>query len=169
MSLSKPAANAHRAYLAVGSNLGDRLANIAQALDGLGRAPGVFVASVSSVYVTDPVGKTDQPDFYNAVAELRSELGPEELLEACSGIEQRLGRVRTERWGPRTIDLDLLTYDELRLSSERLVLPHPRMLERAFVLIPLAEIAPELVIGGRTAAEWADGADPAGVRLLGFE
>ena len=168
MSQSKPAAIAHRAFIGLGSNLGDRLGNIARALERLGRAPGTDVVQVSSMYATEPVGKADQPEFFNAVAELRTGQEPGELLDTCLAVERELGRVRRERWGPRTIDLDILVYDELRADGPRLQLPHPRMCERAFVLIPLAEIAPGLVIDGRTAEDRAEAAGSGGVRILDF-
>ena len=113
------------------------------------------IIRVSSLYETAPVGVTDQPDFLNAVAAVQTGLGPLETLDALLHIENQMGRVRTERWGPRVIDLDLLLYGGERVSSPGLTVPHPRLRERAFVLVPLAEIAPELRLpgdGGRAAA-----------------
>jgi 2-amino-4-hydroxy-6-hydroxymethyldihydropteridine diphosphokinase len=164
MSPSKPAASAQTAYLGLGSNVGDRRANLARAVERLGASRGTRVISVSPIYATAPVGMTQQPDFFNLAAEIRTELAPEELLETCQAIEERLGRVRTARWGPRTIDIDLLLYADRRMDGERLRLPHPRMKERAFVLIPLADIAPQLILDGKTIAEWAADADSTGVR-----
>jgi len=106
------------------------------------------ISRVSSLYETAPVGVTDQPDFLNAVAAVRTGLGPEETLDALLHIENQMGRVRTQRWGPRVIDLDLLLYGGERVSLPRLTVPHPRLRERAFVLVPLAEIAPELRLPG---------------------
>lgn len=166
MSPSNPHGTAETAFLALGGNLGDRAGALARALAALGRLPGTEVAAVSSLYATAPVGPVPQPEFLNAAAELRTRLGPRELLAACLGIEADLGRVRTVRWGPRTIDLDLLLYGDLRLDEPGLVLPHPRLISRAFVLVPLAEIAPGLLLEGRTAAAWAAAADRRGVRRL---
>jgi 2-amino-4-hydroxy-6-hydroxymethyldihydropteridine diphosphokinase len=166
MSPSKPAANARTAYLGLGSNTGDRRAHLAQALDRLNATPGVRVTAVSSLYETVPVGLTAQPDFLNAVAEVCTELPAEALLDAALAVEAALGRVRTVRWGPRPIDLDVLLVGGLRVAGGRLTLPHPRMTERAFVLVPLAEIAPGLVFNGKTAAAWAAESDASGVRRL---
>lgn len=140
------------AFLGLGSNLGARAETLAAALRHLHRPPVLEIAAVSSVYETKAVGLTDQPDFLNLVARIQTSLPPHELLRACLEVEASLGRVRTERWGPRTIDIDVLTYGEERLSDPLLTLPHPRMLERAFVLAPLAEIAPELNVGNEPAA-----------------
>lgn len=138
-------------FLGLGSNLGDREGNIASALDILAAHPQIRLHLVSALYQTAPVGYTDQPDFLNAVAGIETSLSPQELLDVCLETERRLGRVRTQRWGPRTIDIDLLVFDDLVCQSERLNLPHPRMKERCFVLMPLAEIAPDVQLpGGQT-------------------
>ncbi|MGA8532839.1 MAG: 2-amino-4-hydroxy-6-hydroxymethyldihydropteridine diphosphokinase [Candidatus Tumulicola sp.] len=128
----------HRAFVGIGANVGDAATNVTRALTAIGVA-GVVVRA-SSLYRTRPWGKTNQAPFVNAVALLETELGPRELLEAFHAIEIRMGRVAGERWGPRHIDLDLLAYDELELVEEGLCLPHRFLRERAFVLIPLAEI-----------------------------
>ena len=142
------------AYLGLGSNLGDRRANIERALELLGEEPTIKVIRVSSFYETEPVGYTDQPDFINAVACVETELPPRELLRAIMSVETKMGRVRTIRWGPRVIDIDILMYDDQQVDEEGLQIPHPRMMERKFVLEPLAEIAPDLVLpGGKTAGE----------------
>ncbi len=133
-------------YLGLGSNLGDRAAHLARALALLDAAAGVSVRELSSVYETAPVGVTDQPRFLNMVARIRSRLSPHELLDLCKDIERRMGRPATERWGPRNIDLDLLLYGDLTIAEERFVLPHPLLTTRQFVLIPLHEIAPDLVL-----------------------
>lgn len=139
-----------RAVLGLGSNLGDRLANLQRATDVLGERPGVRVLRSSRVYETDPVGGPPQPDYLNAVVEIETSLEPRDLLTACLDVERELGRVRAERWGPRTIDVDLLIFDERTIDEPDLVVPHPRMLERAFVLVPLAEIdADPMLPGGR--------------------
>jgi len=132
------------AYVGLGSNLGDREATLRKAVRLLARLDGVDVVAVSSFHETEPVGgPPGQPRFLNAAAWLRVELGPEELLDRLLALEGRLGRVRRERWGPRTLDLDLLLYDDQTIMSDRLTVPHPRMHERRFVLAPLAEIAPD--------------------------
>jgi 2-amino-4-hydroxy-6-hydroxymethyldihydropteridine diphosphokinase len=126
-------------YLALGSNLGDRLATLQRAVDLLDARSGIEVLRSSRVYETDPVGPP-QPAYLNAVIEVRTELEPQALLKECLAVENELGRVRAERWGPRTIDVDVLTYDEREVAEPDLVVPHPRMHERAFVLVPLGEL-----------------------------
>ena len=138
------------AYLGLGSNLGDRAKNIQQALRDLASLPTIRVTAVSSFYETAPVGITDQPDFVNAVAAIETSLTPEELLDAVLTVEKKQGRVRTQRWGPRVIDVDVLTYGDERRVTPMLTLPHPRLGERAFVIVPLAEIAPNLVLPGQS-------------------
>jgi 2-amino-4-hydroxy-6-hydroxymethyldihydropteridine diphosphokinase len=128
------------AYVGLGSNLGDRQQYIYEAVENLHRHPAVTVERCSSLYETAPVGLVDQPYFLNMVVVVRTELKPLELLELLLQVEQTLGRVRDIRWGPRTIDLDLLIFGYISIQDERLELPHPRMQERAFVLIPLIEI-----------------------------
>lgn len=141
-------------YLGLGANLGEREKNLTEALKRLAHIPGLSVNKTSSVYETAPVGVTDQPPFLNMVVELTVTLTPRELLEACQAIERDLGRVRTRRWGPRPVDLDLLLWEDRTLHTPELELPHPRLLKRQFVLVPLAEIAPDLILpDGRTAAE----------------
>ena len=135
-------------YVGLGANLGDREATIRAAVVAL---PGVV--SVSSLRETDPVGKTDQPKFLNGVAALDTSLSPRELLDLLLSIERELGRERRERWGPRVIDLDLLLYGDEIVDEPGLNVPHPRLHERRFVLEPLAEIAPGLVIPGRGRVE----------------
>ncbi len=129
---------AHSAYVGVGSNDGDRAANVERAVAALGRAG--TIGARSSPYRTAPWGVTDQPWFLNAVVLLRTELNPRALLATLQEIERELGRVRARRWGPRTIDLDLLLYDDDDIDEPDLRVPHPRLRERAFVLVPLAEI-----------------------------
>lgn len=128
----------HRVYVGLGANLGDAAGNVARAIEALGELGAV--TRRSSLYRTRPWGKTDQPDFVNAVAVLETVHGPRDLLREFKQIERRLGRVESERWGPRTIDVDLLTYDDLHLEAPDLRLPHPLLSERGFVLVPLAEI-----------------------------
>lgn len=140
-----------KAYIGLGSNLGDRKSNICAAEERLEKHPEVRVIQVSSLYETTPVGFTEQPDFVNAVAEIETELSPIELLHAILEIENEMGRVREKRWGPRVIDIDLLIYDDVAIHTPELELPHPRMKEREFVMAPLAEIAPDLELDGETA------------------
>jgi 2-amino-4-hydroxy-6-hydroxymethyldihydropteridine diphosphokinase len=166
MSPSKPAVIAPAAFLGLGSNQGDRAALLAEALSCLDRTTGVGLTAVSSLYATAPVGPQDQPEFLNLAVEVGTSLSPPELLAACLGIETALGRVRRERWGPRTIDIDLLLYGDLRVAGPGLELPHPRMRERAFVLQPLAEIAGGRTLDGKTIAAWAAAVGSAGVRRV---
>ena len=158
--------NSARAYLGLGGNLSDPRSTMAAALDVLNRDPGVDVAEVSSLYRTPPWGKTDQPDFLNAVAGLDTTLSPRGLLDLCLSTEQGLKRVRQERWGPRVIDLDLLWFGGRAIEEEGLTVPHPRMIERAFVLEPFAEIAPELELFGKSVAEWLAQIDRSGIVRL---
>lgn len=144
-----------RSALAFGSNLGDSAGMIGRAIDALDAMTNVSVTARSSLYATPPWGVEDQPDFVNACALVETDLAPLELLAACKDLEVALGRVPGERWGPRLIDIDVLWMDGVSLESERLTLPHPRMTERAFVLVPLAEIAPDLVVGGQSVEAWA--------------
>ena len=133
-----------RAYVALGSNIGDREENLRTALKHL-QENGVDVIKTSTFIETEPYGVTDQPGFVNAVCQVETELAPLELLRLLLSIEQEMGRVRLRRWGERNIDLDLLLYEDAVLESEELTLPHPDMQNRDFVLIPLAEIAGEVV------------------------
>lgn len=134
----------HDAYIGLGANLGRREKTITAALNALETTREIEVVAVSGLYETDPVGgPPDQPKFLNAAAHLRTTLSPERLLNVCASIEEALGRRREVRWGPRTIDLDLLLYDREIRASVELTLPHPAMHERRFVLEPLAEIAPD--------------------------
>ncbi|MFZ2972678.1 MAG: 2-amino-4-hydroxy-6-hydroxymethyldihydropteridine diphosphokinase [Ferribacterium limneticum] len=143
------------AYVALGANLGDPAATVLAAFAALANLPESRVVHSSSLYRTAPVGLTDQPEFVNAVAELETTLAPETLLAALFDIEERFGRIRAEKNGPRTLDLDLLLYNDQFVDLPRLTLPHPRLHLRAFVLQPLAEIAPQLAIPGRgTVAAW---------------
>jgi 2-amino-4-hydroxy-6-hydroxymethyldihydropteridine diphosphokinase len=154
-----------RAYLALGANLGDRLAALRRAVALLDAAHGVRVVRSSRVFETAPVGPP-QPDFLNAVIEVETSLTPRRLLEACMGVERELGRERHERWGPRTIDVDVLTFDDLEIDEPDLQVPHPRMHERAFVLVPLGELDadPPLPRGRRLADVSLPPDDVLGVR-----
>jgi len=139
------AATARRAFLGIGSNLGNRLETLQAAVDGLGAADGVRVVAVSSVYETDPVGGPEQPEFLNAVVEVDTSLAPHDVLALGQRLEADAHRVRTERWGPRTLDVDVLLVGDEQVHTPDLEIPHPRMWARGFVMAPLAELAPDLV------------------------
>lgn len=137
-----PTRSKRRGFLALGSNLGDRHKNLRNAIAALRLSAGIQVVRISSFYDTLPVGNINQGRFLNAVIEIETPLQPEELLDIALQIENELGRVRAERWGPRIIDVDILALEDLVYESERLSIPHPLLHERKFVLQPLAEIAP---------------------------
>lgn len=136
--------NLHTAHIALGSNLGDKEANLRRALELLDER-GVEVVKVSTFICTEPYGVTDQPQFLNAVCQVRTSLEPLALLHTLLGIEQEMGRVRLRHWGERNIDLDLLLYEDVVMDTPELKLPHPDMQNRDFVLLPLAEIASEFI------------------------
>jgi len=144
-----------KAFIGIGSNVGDRAAHVAAAIGRIAELPRTELIKVSSLIETEPAGVTGQSKFLNGAAELRTELDPLELLDELQSIENDLGRVRAVRWGPRTIDLDILLYDNEVIDEDRLRVPHPLMCERWFVLVPLAEIAPDAVHAttGKTAGE----------------
>jgi 2-amino-4-hydroxy-6-hydroxymethyldihydropteridine diphosphokinase len=144
-----------RAYLALGSNLGDRRATIAAGLDDLAARAGIDLVEVSDLVETEPVGYLDQPRFLNGVAAVDTELSARELLAVLLEVEQRFGRTRDDALphGPRTLDLDLILYGDAEIDEPGLTVPHPRMHERAFVLAPLAEIAPGLEVPGKGQVE----------------
>lgn len=137
-----------RAFIALGANLGQPAKQVRRAVALVCLLPNTRLVKCSSFYTSTPVGYTNQPDFINAVMEITTRLSPHGLLEALLAIESALGRERHFVNGPRTIDLDLILYDDLAVSHEGLVIPHPRMTERAFVLVPLLEIAPDITIPG---------------------
>jgi 2-amino-4-hydroxy-6-hydroxymethyldihydropteridine diphosphokinase len=134
-----------RAFLGLGANLGDRAAALQQAVDALDAAHGTRVVAVSRVYETDPLGGPEQPDYLNAVVALETDRSARELLELAQRLERDAHRVRAVRWGPRTLDVDVLLVGDEHVDERDLVVPHPRMWERAFVLVPLADVAPGLV------------------------
>ncbi|RKD21560.1 2-amino-4-hydroxy-6-hydroxymethyldihydropteridinediphosphokinase [Caminicella sporogenes DSM 14501] len=138
-----------RVFLSLGSNLGNKKENLDKAIDLLKKHDNINVIKISSYYETEPVGYTNQDYFLNIVIEIETALLPYDLFEYCSKIEQMLKRKRIIRWGPRTIDIDILLYDDLISNDEKLTIPHPRMTERAFVLVPLYEIAPDIKISGQ--------------------
>ena len=142
--------------IGLGSNLGERECQLEQALQWLEQAGDLHIISVSNLYETKPVGDTDQPEFLNMAARVETSLTPIELLQRCLAVENKMGRVRTRRWGPRIIDIDLLEYNARLVRQPELTLPHPEIVNRGFVLIPLNDIAPELILeNGKTVAEMA--------------
>lgn len=146
-----------RVYLSVGSNLGDREFLLREALRLLDSCKGIRLTKCSRIFETEPIGVADQPVYLNLAAEIETALAPLELLNVAKEIEARLGRGETERWGPRFLDIDIILWGEKQLSTPRLTLPHPEFRNRAFVLGPLAEIAPEAVdpVSGRQVRELA--------------
>ena len=151
------------ATLGLGGNIGDPARSMAEALRALDARADCRVAAVSRLYRTPPWGKTDQDWFFNACALVETALAPEALLNTCLTIERAMKRERKERWGPRTIDIDVLTFEGVAQAGGRLELPHPRMTGRGFVLTPLADIAPGLEIEGRTVSDWLEEADVTGI------
>jgi 2-amino-4-hydroxy-6-hydroxymethyldihydropteridine diphosphokinase len=137
--------NLAQVYLSLGSNLGDRLRYLKKAIKAIEESGSAVIRKISPLYETEPVGNPDQPPFLNLVILIETDLKPFHLLECLLDIEQRLGRERNEKWGPRTIDVDILFYDERIINSDRLTLPHPRMHQRRFVLVPLTQINPNLL------------------------
>lgn len=157
-------------YLGLGSNLGDREATLRQAVRLL--AERFTVVAVSGLYETAPVGYTDQPAFLNAVVACDTDAAPEQALAWCQAVEAALGRQRTVRWGPRTLDVDLLLWDDRAIDTPALVVPHPRLHQRAFALAPLAELAADAMVpgAGQTVAELLSAVGTAGVtRVVGPE
>ena len=134
----------HVVYIGFGSNIGDRLAHIQNAIHTLSKTEGITLKEISSIYTTDPVGYQEQAQFLNGVAAIQTSLSPLSLLHTLKDIETAVGRKHRIRWGPREIDLDILIYGDLCVQTEKLVIPHPEMHLRGFVLVPFAEIAPNL-------------------------
>lgn len=177
MNLTGERANAHSARfanaerklcaIALGSNLGDSRAILEAALETLAATPDITLKARSSWYQTKAIGPP-QPDYLNGCALLQVQTSPQQLLETLLGIEAKFGRIRRERWGPRSLDLDLLLYDDLILETPTLQLPHPRMRERAFVLVPLAQIAPDWIepVSGIAIAQLLQAVDCSGVHRI---
>ena len=158
---------AERAIVGLGANLGDPIAALRAAVVQLAATPDVTLEATSSLYRSDPVGGPEQPAYVNACVLLATTLAPEALLDRLQAIERRAGRVRTVRWGPRTLDLDLLLYGERRAETPRLTVPHPRLVERRFALEPLLEVAPDARLpDGRPLAPLLDRLPAAGVERL---
>jgi 2-amino-4-hydroxy-6-hydroxymethyldihydropteridine diphosphokinase len=157
----------HIVYLALGTNLSDRPANLKSAVVAL--SPFIVVSQTSPIYETPPWGFTDQPAFLNMALKGETRLTPQELLDSLKRLEFALGRVPSPHWGPRKIDMDILFYDEIILASPRLTIPHPHLHERAFVLVPLADLAPELVhpVFGKTVRQLLTVVDITGVKRYG--
>ncbi|MHB8172471.1 MAG: 2-amino-4-hydroxy-6-hydroxymethyldihydropteridine diphosphokinase [Thermincolia bacterium] len=145
-----------KVYLGMGSNLGDPVAYLKQGLAELQKQTRIKVLATACVYKTEPIGYQEQDWFANTVIEVETSLTPQELLQVLQVIENHLGRERTIRWGPRTLDLDILLYGEEVINNPDLEIPHPRIAERAFVVAPLAELAPELTLGGKNIKELAN-------------
>lgn len=139
--------------LGLGTNLGDRENNLRLALRLLTQNYEIEITHISSIYETAPFGVTDQPDFLNLTVAINTDMNPQTLLKSCLDVEEQMGRVRIQRWGPRVIDIDLLLYHDTRIDSPSLTLPHPGILQREFVIIPLHEMAPSLIMpNGKTVA-----------------
>lgn len=153
------------AYLGIGGNIGDTQANIRKTVELLKKHEQIEVTKVSSIYETQPVGYTDQDWFLNIVVEIQTSLEPLKLLEACQDIENELKRERTIRWGPRTIDVDILLYEDFTSDSEILTIPHPRMTERAFAMVPLYEINKNIKINKIDIKDIVDNLDGEEIRL----
>ena len=160
-----PENGAVRATLGLGGNLDNPVHAMALALHTLDERDDCRVVSVSRLYRTPPWGKTDQSLFYNSCAAIDTTLAPEALLDVCLDIERQMKRVRIERWGPRTIDIDILTYGELEQTEPLLTIPHPRMTERGFVLMPLDDFAGDLVVRGHTIKDWLRDVDIEGIEV----
>lgn len=155
-----------KAYLSLGSNIGQKVDYLNKAVDIIRKNDFIHMVKVSSYYSTDPVGYLDQEEFVNLAVEIDTSMKPYELLALCHHIEETLNRVRLIRWGPRTIDVDIILFDDLVMKNDVLTIPHPRMHERGFVLIPIQELNPELVIKGQTILTLIDQLPPSGVRKL---
>ncbi len=163
---ASPDLRVRRAWIGLGGNLGDVRANLVAALQQLDAREDVSVAAVSDLYRTPPWGRTDQPDYFNACAELKTRLLPQALLEICLATERGFGRVRSERWGPRTLDIDILAVAGIAEARPGLSLPHPRLTERAFVLVPLNDIAAGLKIGAKTVSAWLSEVETDGIERV---
>ncbi|ENN89209.1 putative 2-amino-4-hydroxy-6-hydroxymethyldihydropteridine pyrophosphokinase pyrophosphokinase [Rhizobium freirei PRF 81] len=160
-----PENKAVRATLGLGGNLDNPVRAMALALRALDARDDCQVVSVSRLYRTPPWGKTDQSFFYNSCAAVDTTLAPEALLDVCLDIERQMKRIRIERWGPRTIDIDILTYSDLEQVEPLLSIPHPRMTERGFVLMPLADFAGDLIVEGRSVKDWLHDVDIEGIEI----
>lgn len=158
-----------RAVISVGTNMGDRVSNIEFAVRALTKLPGVRVTAVSGVYETPPWGYENQPDFLNACIMTEADISPAMLLGGCLGIEAAMGRVRAMKNGPRILDLDLILYEGIKADTFEMTIPHPRALERAFVLVPLSEFYPDGMAPGLCFAHALRDMDTSGIRLTDYK
>jgi len=167
-SVRMPDSADFNAIVALGANIGDKVANVERARGLLTTAGDGRVELIGSsrIYKTPPWGITDQDWFVNSCISVRTDLDPNTLLRRCLDVEEAMGRRRTEKWGPRLIDLDVLVYEDRQIETEDLMIPHPHITERAFVLVPLCDIAPKLVLKGRTVDEWAGAVDATGIEAF---
>jgi 2-amino-4-hydroxy-6-hydroxymethyldihydropteridine diphosphokinase len=154
------------AGLGFGGNLGDAKQNLIDAINFIGQSEDITLLMVSKLYQTPPWGKLDQPPFLNACLLIKTTLSARALLSACLAIEDKLGRVRTERWGPRLIDVDVLYYSDQAIDEEGLQIPHPRMTDRAFVMVPLSDIDPLKMLNGKSIEVWVESLDAEGIEPL---
>jgi len=152
-----------RAWIALGGNLGNREQLFAESLLGLEQSSSVKIVRGSPVYQTPAVGPGSQEDYWNAVVEVETSLSPKDLLDLCLETEIALGRIRRERWGPRLIDLDLLLYEDQEISEQNLSIPHPRLHQRGFVLMPLADLTADHVVRGKSISDWLKEANCSGI------
>ncbi|NEQ41177.1 MAG: 2-amino-4-hydroxy-6-hydroxymethyldihydropteridine diphosphokinase [Okeania sp. SIO3I5] len=168
INLNNSEKNQGNAAIGMGSNLGESLDTLKNAIQTLDEIPGINLITYSNWYRTKPIGGPPQPDYINGCALLKVELTPHKLLEILLETEQQFKRIRLEHWGPRTLDLDLILYDDLILDTPNLQIPHPRMRERAFVLVPLAEIAPDWIdpVSGKAIAKLLEEVECSGVSKL---
>lgn len=157
------------AALGLGGNIGNPIVAMSAVISAFEQSDLIDLLGVSKLYRTPPWGKLDQPDFYNSCVLVKTKHEPIELLDLCLSLELELKRERIERWGPRTIDIDLLTYGDEVIQYERLVVPHPRMTERAFVLMPLGDIAKDHVVDGRSIREWLQNVDQSGIEAMSLD
>lgn len=158
-----------RAVLSLGSNIGEKSDQLRLAVQALEASPDIRILKRSSFYTTAPVGYLDQDDFVNAVILVETSLSPYELLSECQRVEQALKRERVIRWGPRTIDIDILCFEDIQNDDPILTIPHPRMTERAFVLVPLSEIDGQRVVLGKTIEEWVTSQEDQQIRKMTHE
>lgn len=156
----------HEVYISLGSNMGDKQSHINQAVSLLDAHVSVSQVRLSSLYASAPIGYLEQDDFINAVVEIKTTLRSKDVLLLCQSIEQQLYRKRIKRWGPRTIDLDILLYDDQRVSKPELEVPHPRMHERAFALLPLLELAPDVRLNGVAASKFLENVQDQSIQRL---
>lgn len=159
----------HKVFLSLGSNIGDKLNHLNEAIKMIGEVENIKLVAKSSLYETEPVGYLDQDLFMNAVVEIETSLEPYDVLKHCMEIEQELKRKRIIRWGPRTMDIDVLLYDDIKMNDTELTIPHPRMKERAFVMVPLAEIWEQGRIDDISVLDYISKMDVEGIRKITHE